>query len=250
MKPIRFKQAFMTKLALITGGTNGIGKAVAYRLANEGYDLILTTNEILEVEPVLEIRDLFHRNVIIIESDILNIDSIKNIESYLTKQHLKLDVLILNAAITYRDDFEDLELELWKNTFDANIHYPVFMIQRMLKFFNPGSCIIFTGSLMAIHPHSVSLAYGVTKAAVHALVKNMVKFLTSYKIRINCVAPGFVDTDWQKTKPPEIRRNIEKKLAEKRFCSPEELTDAYSFLINNNYINGEILVIDGAYSYC
>lgn len=77
----------------------------------------------------------------------------------------------------------------------------------------------------------------------------MVKFLTPYKIRINCVAPGFVDTDWQKTKPEEIRKHIENKLAENRFCRPEEITDAYSFLVNNNYVNGEIIVIDGAYSY-
>lgn len=239
----------MTKLALITGGTNGIGKAVAYRLAKEGFDLIITSNEILAEEPVLEIRNLFHRRVNILKSDILDIDSIKTIDGFLNENKLKLDALIINAAITYRQEFEDLDVGLWKNTFDANVHYPVFLIQKMLNFLNPGSAIVFTGSLMAIHPHSVSLAYGVTKAAVHALVKNMVKFLTPYKIRINCVAPGFVDTDWQKTKPEEIRRNIENKLAENRFCRPEEITDAYSFLVNNNYVNGEIIVIDGAYSY-
>lgn len=239
----------MTKLALITGGTNGIGKAVAYQLAKDGFDLIHTTNEILSNEPELEMRNRFNRTVNIIESDILDIVSINNIESYLTTQNLKLNVLLLNAAIIYRQKYEDLKLELWKNTFDANNHYPVFLIQRLLKFLNPGFSIVFTGSVMAIHPHSVSLAYGVTKDAVHALVKNMVKFLRQYKILINCVAPRILDTAWQKTKPDEIRKNIENKIAEQRICISEEITDVYSFLINNTYVNGEILVIDEAYSY-
>ena len=239
----------MSKLALVTGGTNGIGKAVAFRLAQEGYDLVLTSHEILPEEPALEIIELYGRNVKLIKSDILDIKSIKNIETFLSDSNLKLDALIINAAITYRAEFEDIEQNEWRSVFEANVHYPVFLIQNILKSLNPDSSIVFTGSLMAIHPHSVSLAYGVTKAAVHSLVKNMVKFLAPYKIRINCVAPGFVDTEWQKSKPDEIRQNIENKLAEKRFCTPDEISDAYSFLVNNKYVNGEILIIDGAYSY-
>jgi 3-oxoacyl-[acyl-carrier protein] reductase len=89
----------------------------------------------------------------------------------------------------------------------------------------------------------------VTKSAVHALTKNLVKFLTPYHIRVNAIAPGFVDTEWQKNKPQEIRRNIENKLASGRFCLPEELADVYKLLIENQYINGEIIVVDGGYSY-
>jgi Dehydrogenases with different specificities (related to short-chain alcohol dehydrogenases) len=102
---------------------------------------------------------------------------------------------------------------------------------------------------MGIQPHSVSLAYGVTKASVHALVRNLVKFFTDKQIRVNAVAPGFVDTEWQKTKPAEIRENITRKVAAGRFCTPEELTDVYMMLIGNQYMNGEIVVCDGGYSY-
>ena len=112
-----------------------------------------------------------------------------------------------------------------------------------------GIGLVFTGSLMGIQPHSVSLAYGVTKSAVHALVKNMVKFLVPYELRVNAVAPGFVDTEWQKTKPAEIRRNIENKVSLGRFCDPEELAEVYKMLIENSYFNGEVVVVDGGYSY-
>ncbi|MGE5356578.1 MAG: SDR family NAD(P)-dependent oxidoreductase [Deltaproteobacteria bacterium] len=239
----------MRKLALITGGTDGIGKAVAFRLAKEGFDLLITTNVIRENEPVLEIINLYQSEVHLIKSDILDINSAQNIVTFLEANKKTPDVLVLNAALTYRADFVDINIDEWKKIFDANVHYPVFLIKSLLKFLNKGSNIVFTGSLMAIHPHSVSLAYGVTKAAVHALVKNLVKFLAPHEIRINGVAPGFVDTEWQKSKPTEIRNNIENKLASKRFCTPDEITDAYWFLISNNYVNGEILVIDGAYSY-
>jgi 3-oxoacyl-[acyl-carrier protein] reductase len=102
---------------------------------------------------------------------------------------------------------------------------------------------------MAVYPHSVSLAYGISKSAVHALVKNLVKFLTPYEIRVNGVAPGFVDTDWHKDKPAHIKSNIMNKISLKRFAKPEEIASAFLFIIQNQYLNGEIIAIDGGYSY-
>ncbi|MDR1937015.1 MAG: SDR family oxidoreductase, partial [Tannerellaceae bacterium] len=140
-------------------------------------------------------------------------------------------------------------LEDWEKVFFGNVHFPVFLLQRIVGLINRGGSVVFTGSLMGIQPHSVSLAYGVTKSAVHAIVKNMVKFLSPYGIRVNGVAPGFVDTEWQKNKPAEIRRNIEDKIALKRFCDPAELAEVYRMLIENSYFNGEVIVADGGYSY-
>jgi 3-oxoacyl-[acyl-carrier protein] reductase len=81
------------------------------------------------------------------------------------------------------------------------------------------------------------------------MVKNMVKFLAPYEIRVNAVAPGFVDTEWQKNKPADIRRNIEDKIALKRFADPAEIAEIYRMLIENSYFNGEVIVADGGYSY-
>ena len=106
-----------------------------------------------------------------------------------------------------------------------------------------------TSFISGEEPHSVSLVYGVTKSAVHALVKNLVKFLVPYEVRVNAVAPGFVDTEWQKTKPAEIRQNIERKVSLGRFCEPSELAEVYKMLIENSYLNGEVIVVDGGYSY-
>jgi len=241
----------MRKKALITGGTKGIGKAVAICLAKADYDLILTYSSDVEIaeQTLNEIHLQFNVGVDLLSADITKAESIDSIHAFLSEKSISLDVLILNAGLTCRDSFEKMAMSDWENVFFANVHYPVFLIQKILSSINQGASIVFTGSLMAIEPHSVSLAYGVSKSAVHSLVKNLVKFLIPYNIRVNAVAPGFVDTEWQKNKPVEIRCNIESKVSLNRFCSPEELAEVYQLLIENNYLNGEIIVVDGGYSY-
>ena len=241
----------MEKCALITGGTKGIGKAVAFCLGKAGYDLVLTyASDPGKAEQTQDcLRQQFGINVSVLQADITKKESIDKIDAYLRENNLLLDAVVFNAGLTCRDSFEDLSLADWERVFFANVHFPVFLLQRIVQLINKGGSVVFTGSLMGIQPHSVSLAYGVTKSAVHALVKNMVKFLTPYELRVNAVAPGFVDTEWQKTKPAEIRRNIENKVALGRFCDPEELAEVYKMLIENSYFNGEVVVVDGGYSY-
>ncbi|MDH6305618.1 3-oxoacyl-[acyl-carrier protein] reductase [Parabacteroides sp. PF5-5] len=241
----------MKKHALITGGTKGIGKAIACSLGNAGYDLLLTYASDDDAARLAQenIRQATGAEVQVLKADITDMQSIDTIQSFLTKHTIRLDALIFNAGLTCRDTFEEIKPTDWERVFFGNIHFPVFLLQRILSQINKGGSVVFTGSAMGIYPHSVSLAYGVTKSAVHALVKNLVKFLAPYQIRVNGVAPGFVDTEWQKTKPAEIRKNIENKIALERFCDPAELAEVYKTLVENSYFNGEIVVVDGGYSY-
>ncbi len=241
----------MSKYALITGGTKGIGKSVARCLGKIGYNLILTynTDTIIAQQSCTDLRTECNTDVIALQADSSDKKAIDIIARHILDRAIKLDVLIFNAGLTCRDHFESMKYDDWERVFFANVHFPVFLLQRLLSEINKGGSVVFTGSLMGILPHAMSLSYGVTKASVHALVKNLVKFLAPYEIRVNAVAPGFVDTEWQKNKPAEIRHSIENKIALKRFCDPDELSEIYKLLVENSYMNGEIIVADGGYAY-
>ncbi len=239
------------KFALITGGTKGIGKAVAECLGEMGYNLLLTyASDTLTAQKLCAgLEETFGIGVAALQADSSDKKSLDIVTRYIANRDIKIDHIIFNAGITCRDSFEEIKYEDWENVFFANVHFPVFLLQRLIKQMNSGGSAVFTGSLMAKIPHAMSLSYGVTKSAIHATVKNLVKFLSPYKIRVNGVAPGFVDTEWQKNKPAEIRKNIENKIALERFCTPEELAGIYKLLIENPYLNGEIITVDGGYSY-
>ncbi|MDR1676434.1 MAG: SDR family oxidoreductase [Tannerella sp.] len=241
----------MAKQAFITGGTKGIGKAVASCLAGAGYDLLLTygSDHAAAAATAGEIRAAHGVSVSVLQADIADARSIDVIDACLAEHMTMLDAVVLNAGLTYREPFERMTLAEWERTFFANVHFPVFLLQRIAGRIQPGGSVVFTGSLMGIEPHATSLAYGVTKAAVHALTGNLVKFLSPLRIRVNAVAPGFVDTEWQKDKPAEIRRSIEGKVASGRFCRPEEVAEVYKMLIENTYFEGEIITVSGGYAY-
>ena len=241
----------MSKYALITGGTKGIGFSVAKCLGDMGYNLLLTyaTDNTTAQKSSTLLRSECNIDVTTLQADNTDKIAIDIISDYIDSRDLNLDVIVFNAGITCRDSFEDIKYDDWERVFFANVHFPTFLLQRLIKKINPGGSVIFTGSLMGIIPHAMSLSYGVTKAAIHSLVKNLVKFLAPGSIRVNAIAPGFVDTEWQKNKPEEIRKNIEDKISIRRFCDPDELAGVYRLLVENSYINGEIIIVDGGYLY-
>jgi 3-oxoacyl-[acyl-carrier protein] reductase len=102
---------------------------------------------------------------------------------------------------------------------------------------------------MGLMPHAMVLSYGVTKAAVHALAKNLVKEFEGTGTTVNAIVPGFVETPWQKEKPEEIKQNIYKKTAIHRFASVDEIVDAYRFCVDNPFVNGSLIEVNGGYSY-
>lgn len=240
------------KLALITGGTKGIGFAVAEVLAREGYDLALTyaADTVGAERARQDLQDSFPaRSISVVRADVTELDSIGIIDAHVESLGLPIDALVLNAGLTDRSSFEELDPVAWQRVLNANLTFPTFLLQRLLPRIRKGGAVCFTGSLMGILPHSMSLSYGVTKAATHALVQNLVKFLSPYGVRVNAVAPGFVDTDWQKTKPVEIRNSINSKISLDRFAETQEIAEVFLMTIENTYMNGEVIRIDGGYSY-
>ena len=239
------------KYAIVTGGTRGIGKAICRKLLIQGYYVISVygSDEVSAKLTGEEFEREFPGSFHLLKYDLSDSGNIPSLFSDITKITKSVDVLILNAGKTVRKGIADLTMKEWDSSLNVNLTTPLFLIQKILPIFNKGANIILTGSSMAVFPHSVSLSYGISKSAVHAMVKNLVKFLVPYEVRINCVAPGFVDTEWQKGKSSEMREIIIEKISLKHFACPEDVASVYLFIIDNQYLNGEIISIDGGYSF-
>lgn len=160
-----------------------------------------------------------------------------------------MDVLVCNAGMTLRKGITNFSDKEWERVMQVNVNAPVFLIRDLFNHISRNARIVFIGSEMGIYPHGTSLAYGVTKSAVHSLAKNLVKFFEGSGTTVNVIAPGFVETEWQKDKPEDIKNNICKKTALGRFATVEEIADAVRFVVNNPFVNGSIIEVNGGYNY-
>lgn len=237
------------KNAIVTGATRGIGLATSEMLLKEGYHVTVTyafDKDSVELcrQRLSAVSDAF---------EILWVDqtSKQEMHDFAVKMRQKghIDCLVCNAGMTLRSNLLEIDEEDWERVMQMNVNSNVYLIRDLFDVIPNGSRIVFTGSLMGVLPHSVSLSYGVTKAAVLALAKNLVKFFEGTNTTVNAIAPGFVETDWQKNKPQEIRNNIYNKTAIKRFAEPEEIADAVRFCINNAFVNGSVIEVSGGYCF-
>jgi 3-oxoacyl-[acyl-carrier protein] reductase len=224
------------KYALVTGSTNGIGKAIGDKLEEHGYTVFRNGRK----------TDSRYRTYI--PADLSTLEGVNTLADHLLNRVDKLDVLVLNAGTTCRKPLPKITPNDWNLVMDTNVNMPFFLIQRLSGLLAENGSILFISSAMSIWPHAVSLPYGVSKAAVNMLARGLVKEFAGRKIRVNAVCPGFIDTQWQLAKPAWLKEKIEKKTALNRFGTPEEVSDMCISLITNTYINGAIVSIDGGYN--
>lgn len=229
------------KYAIVTGGTSGIGLGVAKMLLSKGYYVFATY-----VGPALSER---LENFEAIETDQSSRKDVYNFISYVKGKVTHIDCIVCNAGMTIRKSFTDTKDDDWDKMMEVAVNSHYIMVREFFPIIPEGSRILFTGSQMGLSPHATVLAYGVTKAAIHALTKNLVKEFEGTGTTVNAIVPGFVNTPWQKEKPEEIKQNIYRKTAIHRFAEIEEIVDAYRFCIDNPFVNGSLIEVNGGYSY-
>lgn len=229
------------KTAIVTGGTSGIGLGVARMLIGKGYRVYATY-----VGPDFEEEIENFKAVKVDQSD--------RKQLYAFIERIKgecdsVDCIICNAGLSIRKSFTGTTDKDWDTMMEVAVNSHYILIRELYGLIPEGSRIVFTGSQMGLMPHAMVLAYGVTKSAVHALAKNLVKEFEGTGTTVNAVVPGFVETPWQKEKPEEIKQNIYRKTAIHRFASVDEVVDAYRFCIENPFVNGSLIEVNGGYSY-
>ncbi len=237
--------------ALVTGSTKGIGKAIAFALLGQGYFVLM--NFVFDEVVAQATADEFHQagfhDFLILPGDLSSQETVDEFIEKVRGVTSQLSCLVCNVGVTDRTPFASVEYTRFLQVMETNLLLPFYLVQQLADSMVFGGNILFMGSSLGTYPHATSLAYGVSKAGLEALARNLVKEFASQKVRVNIVAPGFVDTQWQKEKPPEIRARIEGKIALERFSQPEEIAQMCLAIIENGYINGTCVAVDGGYSF-
>lgn len=229
------------KVAVVTGGTSGMGLGVVRMLLSKGYYVFATyvgpdfTEMVESFEPI--------------KCDQSNREEVYRFIDYVKSRTSHLDCLHCNAGLSIRKSFTEYTDSDWDIMMEVAVTSHYIMCREFYSIIPDGSRILFTGSQMGIQPHGMVLAYGVTKSSVHALCKNLVKEFEGTGTTVNTIVPGFVETPWQKEKPEEIKQNIYKKTAIHRFASIDEIVDAFRFCIDNPFVNGSLIEVNGGYNY-
>ncbi|MBO5807380.1 MAG: SDR family oxidoreductase [Bacteroidaceae bacterium] len=229
------------KTAIVTGGTSGIGLGVAKMLLSKGYRVYATYVGDDFTETV--------ENFMPIKVNQCNREELYSFIARIKKECTAVDCIVCNAGMSIRKSFTETTDRDWDMQMEVAVNSHYILLRELFPLIPAGSRILFTGSQMGLMPHAMVLSYGVTKAAVHALAKNLVKEFEGTGTTVNAIVPGFVETPWQKEKPEQIKQNIYNKTAIHRFAIVDEVVDAYRFCIDNSFVNGSLIEVNGGYSY-
>lgn len=240
------------KVALITGGDSGIGRAVAVLYAREGANvaIVYLPAEQRDAEETRRAIEAEGQRALLIPGDVTDARFCQQAVDRTVREFGQLDILVNNAAYQQgQPGLEALTYEQWDHTFKTNIYGYYCLAKAALPHLQRGSVIINTGSITGLEGSKQLLDYSATKGAIHAFTKSLAQNLVEKGIRVNCVAPGPVWTPLNPSdKPAEKVATFGADVPMKRPAQPEEVAPAYVFFASeadSSYITGEILTLLG-----
>ena len=241
-----------SKVALITGGDSGIGRAVAVLFAREGADVAFTflREEKEDAEETMHAVEAEGRKAFSIAGDVRDPKFCRKVVERTVDKFGKLDILVNNAAFQqHREKLEEVSEEQWDRTFKTNIYAYFYMTKAALPHLEEGSAIVNTGSITGLEGSKQLLDYSATKGAIHAFTKSLAQNLVERGIRVNCVAPGPVWTPLNPSdKQAEDVAEFGSDTPMKRPAQPEEIAPAFVYFaseVDSSYVTGEVLTLLG-----
>ena len=241
---------FTGKIAVITGGSTGMGLSTAKRFVREGMDHVFITGRRKDAldAAVAEIG----RNVTAVQGDVANLSDIDRLYDTVKRHGRKIDVIFANAGVAKLAQFGAVDEKFFDFHFDANVKGMFFTVEKGLPHMNDGGTIILTGSIAAIKGFPAMSVYSATKAAVRSFARTWTNDLRERRIRVNTLSPGHIDTpimeslqqgDALERMKEEFARNVPLG----RMGDPDEIAKAVSFLASDeaSYVSGVELYVDG-----
>lgn len=240
------------KIAMVTGGTRGIGAAIVKRFIEHGATVILCGSkketadkavaEIRKEYPDAKVEGMF--------PTITDPNSVSECFEKIKSSYGRLDILVNNAGISARESIYDYNPADFEKIMDLNVNAAFFCAREAAKIMKEqgGGVIINTSSMVSLYGQPSGVGYPASKFAVNGLTKSLARELGKDNIRVNAVAPGVTNTDMVAVLPESVIAPIINQIPLHRVGQPEEVADAFVFLASDmaSYITGEILSVDGA----
>ena len=240
------------KVAVVTGGTRGIGFATVEKFLENGAKVFLLGSKKESVDNAIDklksINDDYE-----VDGDCPNLCDLASVEktfNHIVEKYGKIDILVNNAGMSAMDKIYDYKEENFKKIIDLNVN-AVFNCSRAVVDYmkkNGGGVILNTSSMVSIYGQPSGCGYPASKFAVNGLTKSLARELGKDNIRVNAVAPGVTLTDMMKDVPDSVIEPIIKEIPLGRIGTPEDIANAFLFLASDmaSYITGVILSVDGA----
>ncbi len=234
------------KVALITGGTHGIGAATARQLASSGYDLVLVArNNSPDFTRELE---AYGGNVLMVTADVADECACKEVVDTVEQTHGRLDSLIHLAGGPVSGGLSTLKTEVWYHAFSLHLHAVFHLCQAALPLMrrNGEGNVVMISSAAGMRGVRNALAYAVVKGAIPQFVRALAFELAEYSIRVNCISPGVIRTRFQDILTTEqVKNNIQNRIPLRCEGTPQQVADVIFMLLSNQYITGQNIVVDG-----
>ncbi len=238
----------MNKKALVTGASRGIGKAIAYKLARKGFDLVLTcAKNIDQLQNV--VCDLTGQYNICCQAYLCDCADSSQVDE-LFNLHNNFDVVVNNAGISYVGLLQDMSDEEWNRVIATNLNSVFYTCRHSIEYMlsQKQGRIINISSMWGNVGASMEVAYSTSKGGMNAFTKSLAKELAPSNITVNAIACGVIDTDMNAMLSEEDRTNLEEDIPMGRYGSPNEVADMVYLLISSpDYLTGQVITLDGGY---
>ncbi|MCI9121469.1 MAG: SDR family oxidoreductase [Oscillibacter sp.] len=243
----------MSKTALITGASRGIGRAIAAALAREGWSVCVNYLQCREGAESLT-ASLREQGCAALpfQADVADRAAVERMAKAAAEALGPVELLVNNAGISHQGLFQDTDDGLWDRILAVNLTGARNTIQTVLPHMleEKRGCIVNISSIWGIRGSSCEVAYAASKAALVGLTRSLALELAPSGIRVNCVAPGCIETDMVRGLGPETRAMLEEETPLGRLGSPEEIAQAVAFLASDraSFLSGHVLTVDGGFT--